>query len=248
VLRKIPRKITYDKSAPTGSLMLVRPDFRFDNEVSSAGNISRVHGAAVALDEAWRRSKWFNEATAQASQLSKDVALDTIRSRMGEALYRAGNNTRKYAGWLAIRPELIDDETGGVVGIALAKTDISGSPVARLVKRTIHREKMYACVSDVDVAPDRQKAYVGAALLDASLSGFKPNQVPTTYVATANPPLIAKLGELGYRQPDSHKRVNLLGEDDLPIEGVRLQASTVEEARSLLHKKYPWLEAAEVEY
>lgn len=229
-----------------GRLVLERPDLRPIRSSVGLEAIERRYSAERVVEKAWCSSDWLIDAARAADKLSaSSLHYGELQRRIGEATERAGKSTRRNIGWFAIRPEPLRNERGGVVGVAFAKEDVSGSWPAQAYKRIAHpNNKVYACISDIDVVLSEQRRGIGAALMDASLRGFDAQKPVTTYVSRNNEGVMAKLGELGFKETGSRQRTDLFGEE-LPIEEVRLQASSVADVQAALRERYDWLRQAE---
>lgn len=129
-------------------------------------------------------------------------------------------------------------------GLANGKLDVSGTMLARTYKRWRRPERVYGCVSNVNVDPAYQGQKIGAALFTGILSGLPPEKKATVYAARSNGGLLQKLGQLGYRETGFRSRNDLI--EGATIQEVRLQADSVGEVRENLARRYRWLNDAEL--
>jgi len=244
----IPHTIQYPETAPFGAVRLVRPDYYVDGPTTHAQIFHGIEAAQLVRD-AWLQSAWLadtlgNEKVEQLAN-QKDRMADLERQVRRSLIHAA--HRKHHAGWFALRAGTDEHTPGAVMGVALAKHDVSGNLAERTYKQLFRPDKVYACVSDVDVDPDEQGSGVGMALFDASLASFAPDKVPTTFVLGRNTRLILKLGELGFEQTGVQLRTDLLGAD-MPLPETRMQGDSIQAVRERLAQAFPWLADAEVEY
>jgi ribosomal protein S18 acetylase RimI-like enzyme len=251
--------------APFGEMNIVRSDHLAEDwRRSSVSSTIAEHMAPYILRKAWSESQWLIEAVgedkakdlANAKSESKDYEIDFV---IQTSIDHANLNPIKRAAWFAVQPPSgevkkygaikgLGPEISGdqVAGFANAKHDVSGNGIQKIIKRLRHSEKIYAAVSNVAVLPEAQNKYIGSALLYASLGMFRPDQVPTMYVASTNSSLMEKLEELDYFVTGSRPRTDLI--PGAEIEEVRLVADSVINVRQRLIDQLPWLAAAESVY
>lgn len=247
-----------EEGAPFGEFNFLRGDHRKQTNSDYMDSTLKVASGGIVAD-AWLNSEWITE-------LVDDRKLEELRGEVRppfamSATYGAIHSfhyPEQHVSWFAVRPPSLHELRpltlprkglsvtgllpGQVVGFASAKHDVSGNWLQKTIKRHFHPEKVYACISDVDVRKQYQGKKIGAALFYFGLADFKPDQVPTTYTGAVNLSLIKKLSEFGYKVTGSHIRADLI--PGTSIEEVRLQADRIAAVRERMVSKFPWLDNA----
>lgn len=129
-----------------------------------------------------------------------------------------------------------------IVAVGNAKVDISGNAAAKILKQMLAPDKVYGCLSNVDVNPDHQGDHIGTALAYTLLGTLPQDKKATTYVIGQNEALVEKLRELDYGVTGSRPRKDLI--TGVEIEEARMEAESVRRVRQVMADRFPWLTQA----
>lgn len=240
-------RISYaEGAAPFGELDLVR----LSRNMGLGNRVMLITRALSTIRAAWSQGDWLRQVP--DAQLAKGPERHRFIEQSVMSMDRAVRRPSRESAWLALSGQRAGTASASpaiptpnpVVGYAHAKHDVSGTLAQRVFKRAFVPAKVYACVTDVAVLPDVQGQGIGVALADACLRNFDPQQVPTTYVLGTNDRLAGRLGELGFRETDSHERTDLI--DGIVLQESRWQADSVAAVRARLIESFPWLHEADV--
>ena len=233
----MPKEVSYEQDVNHFDGITVRRVAA--SQVLGPGALVLARDILRVKQEAWGSADWFVDAMGgeeKAKEKAQKIFGGTAKQwmRLARSVVAPGGNTYYVA-------EAWDMEYGADgVGIGRFKYDVSGNALARAAKHTVRRDKIYACIGDIDVRPILQRTEIGTAILDTGLRGFSPEKKSTVYIASNNEKLIGSMGDLGYIATGAHARPDLfgLGSD---IEEVRLEAPSVRNVQGALHEMNPWL-------
>lgn len=215
---------------------------------------SAHEGAAARIQEiqvrAWTDSEWYKQACAQDLASSPDGPSRQLSislrgtGRLNAVQKKVEQSRKPFSAEKFYTARFSGSNPFESIGYIRSRRDVSGTLLARLVKRTLRPDMVYACIGDVNVEPDQQGQGFGTALVDASLSLHPSERKVTTYVADNNQSLVTKLEELKFRVTGQQERPELYGISG--VQEIRLEAPSVQVVRGIMHEMYPWLDQAQV--
>jgi GNAT superfamily N-acetyltransferase len=84
------------------------------------------------------------------------------------------------------------------VGFLLTMEDASGNKLEQAWKRRFQREKVYALIQHLVVAPEMQRKGVAKQLGKEALASYKPEQISTAYIFDEHVFGMSAMGKFGY--------------------------------------------------
>ena len=193
--------------------------------------LTSIGNAAWAAQLPWRTAQEIDRVYPPDSYHTKPSLHDTIddinyANRLGWRMRQFGRGVIV----VAVAPELKDlpiDQQ--VVGYAVLRNDVSGSPLKRFLKTYPRRQPPYAWLQSINVRPEFQGQGIGAALLRTAAEAFPSDQPSTAYVFDENPEALGYFARLGYakttEKPDP--KTDYFGPDNEPVQQWRLLAPNI---------------------